>query len=293
MKKRKTKYALTTLLGLVGGVACVVIAISESGDFSLFVNIPSLLIIMGGTAFALIMSYPASDLKTIFKVMREAFKRYDYDLMEDIETIVRLSEMARRDGLLVLEDYAEECSDRFLKKGLLLIADGVSRDDLEYSLTSDIYHTHRRHKTGASMIAFIARTAPSLGLVGTYVGLIPMLVNLRDPEALGPLMAVELVSSFYGGFMAYVIFAPMAQKLQLKSAQEKLRNELLMEGLLAIQEGKYPRLIREDLMTYLTQRDQARAEQSRARRRAGNENEEEEGEVVEYSGGRGRKRRGA
>lgn len=290
MKKGKTKYALTTILGLAGGVACIVIAISQSGDFTLFINIPSFLIIAGGTACALIMSYPASDLKTIFKVMGEAFKRTDYDLLEDIETIVHLSELARRDGLLVLENYAEECGDRFLKKGLLLIADGVSRDDLEYSLASDIYHTHRRHKTGASMIAFIARTAPALGLVGTYVGLIPMLVNLRDPEALGPLMAVELVSSFYGGFMAYVIFSPMAQKLQLKSAQEKLRQELIMEGLLAIQEGKYPRLIREDLLTYLTQREQIKAEmKKRSQRDAA---AEEQDSVAAY-GARESRRKGA
>ena len=251
----KNKLALTTIIGLVGGISCVAIAISESGDFSLFINIPSLLIIVGGTACAVVMSYPADCLKALGTVIKQSFINDHHDVMEDIDTIIELSELARREGLLAIESYIEDCDDRFLKKGLSMLVDGTSREDLEASMMSEIYHAQRRHRTNASMISMIATLAPALGLVGTYVGLIPMLVNMRDPDKLGPLMAVELVSSFYGGFLAYVVFSPMAKKLINKSAKEKSRNELLLEGILGIVDGKNPRLIREDLLAYLTYKE--------------------------------------
>ncbi len=278
----KRGFAFTTLIGLVGGVACVAIAIAESGNLKLFINIPSFLIIVGGTIFALILSYPMSTLKTLGSVIRQAFVRDNHDPIEDIDTLVELSELARREGLLAMEGYVENSDDPFLKKGLHLLADGADRENLENSMMSVIYHTHKRHRTGASMLSMIASTAPGLGLVGTYVGLIPMLVNMRDPDSLGPLMAIELVSSFYGGFLANVIFAPMAKKLLSKATQEKDRNELLLEGILAIQEGKNPRLLREELLAYLTKR-----EADKTPRRKKRSEEDSDGEVSEYTRGKG------
>lgn len=255
---KKQRHAITTWFGLIGGIACVAIAIAEAGNLSLFVNIPSLLIIVGGTICVLVMSFPFSTLKTIGAVIKEAFTQYKYAPMDDINTLMELSEKARREGLLALENYSETSDDEFLKRGLSLLADGVDREALEASMLSAIHHTQKRHRSGASMISMIASVAPGLGLVGTYVGLIPMLVDMRDPDKLGPMMAIELVSSFYGGLLANVIFSPMAKKLQSKSAQEKERNELILEGILGIHEGKNPRLIREDLLAYLTKKESAK-----------------------------------
>lgn len=275
----KNKYAFTTIIGLIGGIACVGIAIAESGNLSLFINIPSLLIIVGGTAFALIMSYPLSTLKTLGSVIMQAFMQNTDDLIEDINTIVELSEISRRDGLLALESYAENSNDPFLKKGLNLLVDGNTREYLEDSMVSEIYHAQKRHRTGASMVSLIANLAPGLGLVGTYVGLIPMLVHMTDPDALGPMMAIELVSSFYGGFLANVIFSPMAKKLMAKSAQEKDRSDLVLEGILAIHDGKSPRLIREDLLTYLTKQEAAKLPRSKQKAPA---EEHAGGKVIDY-----------
>ena len=145
----KNKYAITTIIGLIGGVACVGIAIAESGNLSLFINIPSLLIIVGGTAFALVMSYPLSTLKTLGSVIKQAFIENTDDLIEDINTIAELSEVSRRDGLLALESYAENSNDLFLKKGLNLLVDGNTREYLEDSMVSEIYHAQKRHRNGA------------------------------------------------------------------------------------------------------------------------------------------------
>ncbi len=245
-------FAITTLIGLVGGIACIVAAIFEGGNLGLFINIPSFLIIVGGTCFALIMAYPFSTLKTLGAVIKQAFVQDRYDPIEVINTIIELSMVARREGLLAIERYMENIDNHFLKKGLNLLVDGIDREDLEATMMNEIYQAQKRHRVGASMISMIASVAPGLGLVGTYVGLIPMLVHMRDPEKLGPLMAIELVSSFYGGFMANVIFSPMARKLQSKSTQEKDIDELMLQGILGLHEGKNPRVLREDLLTYLT-----------------------------------------
>ena len=286
----KNKFAMTTLIGLVGGVACVVIAIAEAGNLKLFVNIPSLLIIVGGTVFALILSYPASSLKTLGSVIKQAFTNNTFDLSDDINTIVELSEIIRREGVLALEKYIDDNEgDSFLTKGLNMLLDGINRDELEEAMMNEIHLASRRHQVGYSMINMIATLAPALGLVGTYVGLIPMLVDLMNPETLGPLMAVELVSSFYGGFLAYVIFAPMSKKLMVKNAQEKNRNEMILEGILSIQEGKNPRLIRDNLTAYLT-RDEIR---KLPPYKAGRSSEPSDAGVIDYKTKRKSMRRGA
>ena len=251
----KFKLSITTTVGLVGGVACVAIAISQAGNLGLFVNVPSLFIIVGGTVFAIIASFPSATLKTLGSVIKQSFVRENLDLERDIETIVQIAEQARREGILSIEELAMSCDDQFLKRGLMMLVDGHGKEDIEDTMVNVVYQMQKRHRKGYAMVNMIASLAPALGLVGTYVGLIPMLVSLDDPTKLGPLMAIELVSSFYGAFLAYVIFSPMGRKLMIKSEQEKDRNELLLEGILSICDGKNPRILREDLQAYLTKKD--------------------------------------
>jgi chemotaxis protein MotA len=262
MKKR---FALTTFLGLAGGLGCVAFSIAESGNLSLFINIPSFLIIVGGTVCVLIMSFPFSVLKTLGKVILSAFVQDKHDPIDDINQMSDLCVYSRKNGLLALEKYTENINDPFLKKGLNLVVDGIDRDVMEASMSSEIYHISKRHKLGVSMVSMIASVAPGLGLVGTYVGLIPMLTNMMDPEKLGPMMAIELVSSFYGGVIANIIFSPLAKRLQSNNEKEKDRNELLLEGLLGIRDGKNPRLLREELMAYLTKREAKKAEKKKSK----------------------------
>ncbi len=249
----KFRSAKSTLIGLAIGIACVICSIMLSGDFRSFLNWPSVFITVGGTLGAMIVAFPVNRLKTLGKVMKKSFVKETYNLDKDIQTIVSLSNTIRKDGVLKLEDSVDKYTkDEFLKKGIMLLVDGTDRDFLKTTLHREIYRTQKRHQKGYQMVDMIAATAPSLGLLGTYIGLIPMLQNLEDPTKLGPLMAIELVTSFYGAFLSYVIFAPMAKRLRAMSADEMTRKELLLEGLLAIEAKQNPRMIIETLTAYLT-----------------------------------------
>ncbi|WP_042081646.1 motility protein A [Caproiciproducens sp. R1] len=250
------KPAVSTIIGFGIGIFCIISSIKMSGNFSSFLNWPSVFITVGGTTGAVVVSFPPRKLRTLGHVMKKAFKKEQYDFVKDIQTIVSLSEIARSKGLLALEDSASKyADDEFLQKGILLIADGVGEDVLKKALRSEIYFAKKRHQDGHAMLDMIANTSTSLGLLGTYIGLIPMLENLEDPTKLGPLMAIELVTSFYGAFIAYVVFMPMSKRLKVMSTDEALRKEFLLEGLTSIMEGKNPRTIQENMISCLTKKD--------------------------------------
>lgn len=242
---------MSTFIGLIIGIAFIFGSILVSGQTSLFWNLPSAFIIFGGTIAAVIVAFPPKRLKTLVPVIRRAFVKDKHDTKEDILALVSLAEIARKEGLLALENIVSQYTeDDFLKKGIQLIVDGADEEQLRNSLEGATYFMKQRHKKGAAMVNMIATTAPALGLLGTYVGLIPMLNNLDDPSTLGPMMALELVSSFYGAFAAYVIFSPLAKRLKNMSEEEATRRELLIEGLAAIAVGKNPRRIKYDLSAY-------------------------------------------
>ena len=246
------KSSKTSWIGLVGGIACVYIAIRMSGDIKTFISWPSIYITLGGTLAAMILSFPPERLKTLWPVMKKAFVNEKFDFEKDIDTITNLAEITRREGLLALEDAIDKYTDdKFLKKGILLIVDGADKEQLREYMETEIYFMQQRHQKGHAMLDMIASSVTSLGLMGTYVGLIPMLHSLEDPTKLGPLMAIELVTSFYGAFFAYVIFMPMSKRLKVMSANEVTRKEFLLEGLTDIEENQNPKMIREKLVFYM------------------------------------------
>lgn len=246
------KVSFSAWLGFLLGIGFVLLAMRESHDPMLFWNVPSFYMIVGGTVATVITVYPVARLKLFFPTLMRAFKKDNIDLRKDINTIVELSKEVRSKGLMVLETLAQQhTSDRFLYEGLLLMGDGVSSDDFKDHMEGVLYFTKKRHNKGAGMIELVGATAPSLGLVGTYIGLIPMLTSLDDPTSLGPMMAIELVSSFYGGVIANILFTPLAKRLKIMAAEEADRNEMILHGLLSIHQGKNPKVIENDLMTYM------------------------------------------
>lgn len=253
----KKKIAFSTFIGLAVSLTLVINGMREAGHLSLYINIPSIFMIFGGTLGATIISFPPKHLKKFFIVFRKAFSKEKYDFIKDIQALVTISEFSRKKGLLALETLASDYeNEAFLQKGMLLITDGVSKDVLVSTLKSDIFYMKKRHAEGQAMMDYVASTVTSLGLMGTYIGLIPMLNNLENPETLGPLMAIELVSSFYGAFTSYVIMTPIARRLGTMNADEVLRNTLLIEGLVAIREQLNPRIIEERLLSSLTKKQQ-------------------------------------
>ena len=246
------KIGKSTLLGLIASILFVIGAIVATGMPSAFWNLPSALIIIGGTLGAVIIAFPPNRLRTLGPVILHTLIKQKTDIKDDVLSLVALSEISRKEGLLSMEEHIDEYTDdEFIKEGLLLIIDGCDEEQLRETLEGSTYFMKLRHQKGAAMLDMIAATAPALGLLGTYVGLIPMLHHIEDPSKLGPMMALELISSFYGGFIAYVIFSPLAKRLKFMSGEEAVRREIIIEGIAAIQQGKNPALIRKELLAFI------------------------------------------
>lgn len=242
---------VSTLIGLLLNLGFMLSGVISSGQPHLFWNVPSFFIIIGGTAGSFFTAFPPARVKTFGAVLKKAFTKNNFNIKEDILALVQLSEISRREGLLALEDHLDQSvDDEFIKMGIRLIVDGADEDQLRNQLEGATHFMKQRHQKGAAMLDMLAITAPALGLVGTYVGLIPMLTNLNDPNSLGPMMALELVSSFYGGFLANIIFGPLAKRLKNMSKEEVDRRDILIEGIAAIQQGKNPKTMKAELFAY-------------------------------------------
>ena len=240
-----------TIGGVVIGVVCVIVGIMIDGVLGDYFDMASIMIVLGGVLSATLISYPMDSLKSIFKVIGIAFKKEKVDFHEDIEEIIKIAEMVRREGLLVAEEVLDNNGNQFLVKGLRQVIDGVNSDLVKEIMEAEIVLARERHSQGQAVLYSMSSYAPAFGMIGTLIGLINMLGKLDDPSTLGPSMAVALVTTFYGCILANLIFTPLAKKLSVISDTEALKNELVMEGILAIQNGDHPRIIREKLNTFL------------------------------------------
>lgn len=242
---------LTTLVGIALGAFLIVLSIFLSGDLSSFWDFNSVLITLGGTIASTITSFRGKDLKAMMPILKKAFQKSDIDLNKDIDLIIDIANIARKEGLLALEEQIATIDDPFLKKGVGLIVDGTDIELIKNILQTEVYFIQTRHADGQDLFNTLAAYAPAYGLIGTLIGLILMLKNLDDLSSLGPSMAVALITTFYGSVLANLIFTPIAKKLKLQSDSETLRKELYIEGLLSIQEGENPRIIRDKLNAFI------------------------------------------
>lgn len=245
----------TTVSGILLGFACIAISISLAGEMSAFIDFKSVLIVLGGTIASTIVSYPGKMLKSLKTVYTNAFKKKNIDLNEDIELVIQIANIARREGLLALEDAMEEIENPFLKKGIMLIVDGADTELVKSILQTEIAFIQERHTQGQAIVMSMASYAPAYGMIGTLIGLINMLKNLTDYGTLGPNMAIALITTFYGIVLANLVFTPIAKKLKAQSDAENLQKELYMEGLLSIQDGENPRIIKDKLTSFLSRRE--------------------------------------
>ncbi len=244
---------LTTIIGIVSGLAAIIISIliDKGGDLGSFVNLPSVFITVGGSIFATVAAYPGKVLKSLMQVMKNAFRKKDIDLQKDIEMIISIANVARREGLLALEDAVTNIDSPFFRKGVMLVVDGADPELIKNVMEAEIYFIQDRHAKGQAVLETLGTMAPAFGMIGTLIGLINMLKNLDDPDSLGPGMAVALLTTLYGSVLANLIFIPLAKKLKLQTADETLEKELLLEGLLSIQDGENPRIIKDKLYSFI------------------------------------------
>ena len=247
---------ITTILGIGITCICLIAGIIQQGTPSTFVDIPSVFITVGGTIGATIASYPMKDLKNMMKVIPVAFKKTDYDLYNTIYKIIDLANIARKDGLLALDNRARDIEDPFLKKGVMLVVDGTDPELIRNIMETEIVFKEDRHNMGSNIMFSASSFGPAFGMIGTLVGLIGMLNNLEDSSTLGTGMATALITTLYGSILANMICTPLGTKLKNIAEQETKYNELILEGLLSIQAGENPRLIEEKLLSFISKSEQ-------------------------------------
>ncbi|MCA9669732.1 MAG: MotA/TolQ/ExbB proton channel family protein [Myxococcales bacterium] len=243
---------LATIVGLVAAFGLILISIGKG--FSAFIDGPSAMIVFGGTFGAALVHYRFKQIFGAISIAKKAFTYKALDATSLIKQLVEYASQARREGILALETAANETEDAFLKRGLQLAVDGHDIEAIQAVLETEIEQLRDRHKSGAEIFAALAGYAPALGMIGTLVGLVLMLQKMDDPSAIGPAMAVALLTTFYGAVLANVIFNPIAGKLRSRSAEEVLYKELAMEGVLAISLGDNPRVVEQKLTSFLEPR---------------------------------------
>ncbi len=241
-----------TIGGILGGMFLIVYwGIGDPAKIVMFIDVPSLAIVVGGCITAMLTAYPFGTVKTLLTVAKFAFVPQKRDISSVIKTIISFSEQARREGILALENRLPELNDAFLKKGIQLAVDGTEQTLIKEILQTELDNIEGRHKGNAAMFDDIAALGPAYGMIGTLVGLVLMLANLSDPTAIGPAMAVALITTFYGSIIANVFAMPIAMKLKAYTADELMEKRIMIEGIISLQAGENPRIVEWKLMAYL------------------------------------------
>ncbi|MBE5949108.1 MAG: motility protein A [Lachnospiraceae bacterium] len=246
---------LATLIGLIAGVFFIVFGIATGpegwGSFKGFYDLPSILITFGGSFAGTLTCYSLKEYINGFKSFKLAIKSANFDISKTIEDIIQLSNVARKEGLLQLEEAANSLDDPFLKKGILLIVDGTDPDLVRGIMETELMCVEDRHGKVISFWETLASFGPAWGMIGTLIGLINMLGKLEDVSTVGPSMATALLTTLYGSVLANWIATPIANKLKGNNAVETKMKEVMIEGLLSIQAGENPRVIEEKLKSFL------------------------------------------
>ena len=241
---------LATVLGIVISFGLVLSAIMMGGSILIFVSIPSLLIVLGGTIGATLVNYPLRRVIAVMSVFKKTLYAKEQSPQEIIDQFKDYADRARREGILSLEPIISGIEDKYLKKGLQLTVDGLEPQAIQEILESEIANVEARHSDGQDLLKSLGEYAPALGMIGTVIGLVQMLQTMNDPSSIGPAMAVALITTFYGACLANLVFIPMAGKLKSRSNDEVRIKEMQLEGVLAISRGENPRIIQEKLSCF-------------------------------------------
>ena len=253
-----------TLVGAVSGTVLVLVAIFMGGGLGMFFNVPSLMITVGGTIAATLINFPLAKVMGVFAVAKKAVLCKVLSPQEEIARMVDYATVARREGLLALEDKLADVEDPFLHKGIQLVIDGTAPETLRSILQTELDFLQNRHALGKSILDAMGAAAPAFGMIGTLIGLVQMLRNLDDPSQIGVGMSTALLTTFYGALMANLFFLPLAGKVDARSKEEVLMKEVMIEGIISIQSGDNPRLVAEKLKSFVAPNIRDRLDESAA-----------------------------
>ncbi|MBI5590601.1 MAG: motility protein A [Deltaproteobacteria bacterium] len=243
---------ITTLMGILVAGVLVVSAILMGGSGMWFLDYPSLMIVIGGTMGATLIAYPISEVMSVFGIARNVFLHRHQSPTTLIPIMVQIAKKARIEGILSFESQMKKLNDPFLIKGIQMAIDGLESSAIEDVLSTEIAYVGERHKIGAEIFSTMGAYAPSMGMLGTLIGLVQMLRQMNDPSLIGGPMAVALLTTFYGSVLANLIFNPIAGKLRTRSKQEMLVKQMILEGILAIQSGDNHRIVEQKLKAFIS-----------------------------------------
>lgn len=250
---------IASLIGIILCLAAALLGIftSKSGisGFGHYLDVPSALITFGGAFAATLASHSLQDFVGGLKTFALIFKAPALNTADMIKKIIDLSNVARKEGLLSLEEAAADLDEPFLKKGVLLVVDGTDPDLVRAIMETELSSIEGRHKKMIGFWETLGSMGPAWGMIGTLIGLVDMLYNMEDASTIGPAMAVALITTLYGSLLANWICAPVAAKLKADNAAEMMQKEVMIEGLLSIQAGENPRVIEEKLKSFLAPKD--------------------------------------
>jgi chemotaxis protein MotA len=242
---------IATVIGLVAGLGLIGSAMAMgAGGLGSFVDVPSVLVVGGGTSAAALVMFPLGEVFKSFSIGMKTFLYKAPNAQDTISTLMELALIARKDGLLALEKNIP--ADPFLAKGIRHLVDGIDQNSIRAMLETEVSAIQDRHADGAEIFNQIATLAPAFGMIGTLIGLVQMLKTLSDPSAIGPAMAIALITTLYGALIANLFCLPMSKKLTIRSKAETTVMELAIEGILSVAKKENPNLMKAKLNAYLS-----------------------------------------
>lgn len=242
---------LATVLGLFGSSSLIVFSILLGGNLSGYIDIPSIAIVIGGAGMTILTSLPFGQVLGVGRVLAKTVKVEKHDLRALVANLVEFAVVARRDGILALENHIDEKTHTFIATGIRMAVDGTDPELIERLMLAEIESLSDRHRKGRQVCELLGKYAPAYGMIGTLIGLVAMLSNLSDPSTIGPSMAVALLTTLYGAVIANAVFLPLADKLSYYSKEEKHACMLVLQGVMAIQSGDNPRIVEQKLNVFL------------------------------------------
>ena len=242
---------IATIIGMILGFSLILWAMLSKGTVEMFMDPAGVAIVAGGTLAVALMSFPLKQVLAVTKVIRHAFLTKSRDLPALIKELVKFAEVARRDGILSLENMTRDNENTFLVSGIQMAVDGTDPELIEQIMCSEVESVSERHLSGKAILENMGKYAPAFGMIGTLVGLVLMLANMDDPDAIGPGMAVALLTTLYGAMAANMVFLPLSEKLALRSQEEILSMNIAMRGVMSIQSGDNPRIVEQKLKIFV------------------------------------------
>jgi len=242
---------IATILGVISAFGLVLIAIFMGGGIQLFINIPALMIVVGGTLGATMINYPLKEVFGVLNVVKKAIFTRNISGNELINRFIGFAKKSRKEGILALEGEIKDVTDEFLKKGVQLSIDGLEPQEISDVLETEVNFIRSRHQLGAEIFSTMGAFAPALGMIGTLIGLVQMLQTMDDPGSIGPAMAVALLTTFYGSIIANIVCLPIAGKLRTRSKEEVLAKEMSIQGIISISNGDNPRILEQKLLAFI------------------------------------------